>query len=295
MKASMKIWTILLGFFLCLLATDRIPVVQADSPARRAIIVSMDGARPDGILQAETPTITRLWKRGAYTFRAQTTFPSVTLPSHASMLTGLSPDRHGMQQNSWRPGNPTVAVETIFSLAKSHGLKTAMVVAKEKFGFLVRPGSLNHLEVGKAPAPDVARQALAYLRSERPHLLFLHFGDADRAGHRHGWMSPEYLKALKTVDQGVEILLRTLEEAGLVRETLLIVTADHGGHDFTHGTTLPEDMTIPWIAVGPGVREGYEISDQIVIYDTAATVLYFLGIPIPANWDGRPLRAIFHP
>ncbi|MGH7381860.1 MAG: alkaline phosphatase family protein [Candidatus Methylomirabilales bacterium] len=291
----MRIRTILIGLLLSLLVTDRVPVTQADPPVRRVIVISIDGARPDGLLATRTPTITRLWKQGAYSFRAQTISPSTTLPAHTSMLTGISPDRHGERDNSWWPGEATVAVETVFSLAKSRGLKTAMVVTKEKFGFLARPGSLDHFELVPHLAPDVVLRALAYLRSEKPHLLFMHFTDADITGHLYGWMSPEYLIALQTVDDAVEILLRTMEETRLVRETLLIITADHGGHDFTHGTTLPEDMTIPWIAVGPGVREGYEIPDQVVIYDTAATVLLFLGIPIPAHWDGRPLRSIFRP
>lgn len=289
----MKTWSIVLGAFLSLLAPVWVPGVQADSPPRRVIVVSIDGARPDGILQAVTPTITRLWKEGSYSFRAQTISPSTTLPAHTSMLTGISPDRHGERDNSWWPGEATVAVETVFSLAKSQGLKTAMVVTKEKFGFLARPGSLDHFEVVPHLAPDVVLRALAYLKSEKPHLLFIHFADTDITGHLQGWMSPEYLIALQTVDDAVEILLRMMEETKLVRETLLIITADHGGHDFTHGTTLPEDMTIPWIAFGPGVREGYEIPDQVVIYDTAATVLLFLGIPIPAHWEGRPLRSIF--
>lgn len=291
----MRIWSVFLGLLLSLLTTAVALVTPADAEARRVIIVSLDGARPDGILQAETPTITRLWKQGAYTFRAQTVFPSVTLPAHASMLTGLSPNRHWVRHNHWKPGEPTVAVETVFSLAKVHGLKTAMVVTKEKFGLLARPGSLDHFEVVQAPAPEVAHRTRAYLIPERPHLLFLHLADADLTGHRYGWMSPEYLQVLKTIDQGIAVLVRALEETGLLRETLLILTADHGGHGYTHGTTMPEDMTIPWIAVGPGVRAGYEISDQVTIYDTAATVLHFLGIPIPANWNGRPLSTIFRP
>ena len=289
----MKIRTILIGLLLSLLVTDRVPVTQANPPARRVVVVSIDGARPDALLVAKTPTITRLWKEGSYSFRAQTISPSTTLPTHTSMLTGISPDRHGERDNSWWPGEATVAAETVFSLAKSRGLKTAMVVTKEKFGFLARPGSLDHFEVVPHLAPDVVLRALTYLRSEKPHLLFIHFADADITGHLYGWMSPEYLIALQTVDDAVEILLRMMEETKLVRETLLIITADHGGHDFTHGTTLPEDMTIPWIAFGPGVREGYEIPDQVVIYDTAATVLLFLGIPIPAHWEGRPLHSIF--
>ncbi len=289
----MKIRTILIGLLLSLLVTNRVPVTQANPPARRVVVVSIDGARPDALLVAKTPTITRLWKEGSYSFRAQTISPSTTLPAHTSMLTGISPDRHGERDNNWWPGEATVAAETVFSLAKSQGLKTAMVVTKEKFGFLARPGSPDHFEVVPHLAPDVVLRALTYLRSEKPHLLFIHFADTDITGHLQGWMSPEYLIALQTVDDAVEILLRMMEETKLVRETLLIITADHGGHDFTHGTTLPEDMTIPWIAFGPGVREGYEIPDQVVIYDTAATVLLFLGIPIPAHWEGRPLRSIF--
>ena len=291
----MKTRTILLGFFLSLLVAGWLAVPPAHSRFRRVIVVSIDGARPDALLVAKTPTITRLWKQGAYSFRAQTISPSTTLPAHTSMLTGVPPDRHGERDNSWWPGEATVAVETVFSLAKSRGLKTAMVVTKQKFGFLARPGSLDHFEVVTHPTPEVVRRAVAYLRSERPHLLFIHFTDADLIGHLHGWMSSEYLIALQTVDDAVETLLRALEETRLIHETLLIITSDHGGHDFTHGTTLPEDMTIPWIAVAPGVREGYQIPDQVVIYDTAATVLYFLGVPIPAHWDGRPLRSIFRP
>ena len=291
----MKIRTILIGLLLSLLVTNRVPVTQANPPARRVVVVSIDGARPDALLVAKTPTITRLWKEGSYSFRAQTISPSTTLPAHTSMLTGISPDRHGERDNSWWPGEATVAVETVFSLAKSQGLKTAMVVTKEKFGFLARPGSLDHFEVVPHLAPDVVLRALAYIKSEKPHLLFIHFADADITGHLHGWMSPEYFIALQTVDDAVETLLLALEETRLIRETLLIITSDHGGHDFTHGTTLPEDMTIPWIAVAPGVREGYQIPDQVVIYDTAATVLYFLGVPIPAHWDGGPLRSIFRP
>ena len=236
----MKIRTILIGLLLSLLVTNRVPVTQANPPARRVVVVSIDGARPDALLVAKTPTITRLWKQGAYSFRAQTISPSTTLPAHTSMLTGISPDRHGERDNSWWPGEATVAVETVFSLAKSQGLKTAMVVTKEKFGFLARPGSLDHFEVVPHLAPDVVLRALAYIKSEKPHLLFIHFADADITGHLHGWMSPEYFIALQTVDDAVEILLRMMEETRLVRETLLIVTSDHGGHDFTHGTTLPK-------------------------------------------------------
>lgn len=186
-----------------------------------------------------------------------------------------------------------MAVETVFNLASSHGLKTAMVVAKPKLRFLVRSGSPHHVKVMPAPAPDIGAWAARILASERPHLLFIHFDDADRAGHDHGWMSPQYLSALARVDKAVAALLQALEQTELLAETVLILTADHGGHGWTHGTELAEDKTIPWVAFGAGVREGYEIPTDIKTTDTAATILDVLNLPIPSGWEGRPLRSIF--
>ena len=107
-------------------------LLNARPAVRRVVVVSVDGLRPDALSAARTPTISRLWKRGAYSFRAQTIFPPKTVPAHASMLTGLTPKRHGMVKSKWKPGQATIAVDTVFTLAHAHGLKTAMVVAKLK-------------------------------------------------------------------------------------------------------------------------------------------------------------------
>ena len=56
----------------------------------------------------------------------------------------------------------------------------------------------------------------------------------------------------------------------------VILTADHGGHGKSHGTTDPRDMTIPWIVWGAGVHSGDALSG-IHTMDTAATVLWLLG------------------
>jgi arylsulfatase A-like enzyme len=83
-----------------------------------------------------------------------------------------------------------------------------------------------------------------------------------------------------------------LEARGLREETLFIITADHGGHDTTHGSSLAVDMTIPWIASGAGIKPR-QLTSAINTVDTAATAAFALGLPIPAEWDGVPIYEAF--
>jgi arylsulfatase A-like enzyme len=71
------------------------------------------------------------------------------------------------------------------------------------------------------------------------------------------------------------------------------MSADHGGHAKTHGSNSPEDMIIPWVAWGAGVKKNFLITAPVTTYDSAATALYALGIPIPAEFDGKPVLSAF--
>ncbi|HRQ24708.1 MAG TPA: alkaline phosphatase family protein, partial [Anaerolineales bacterium] len=123
-------------------------------------------------------------------------------------------------------------------------------------------------------------------------LLFIHFPTADWMGHVYGWLSGEQLSVLFRADQALGNLLAELDARGIRDETLIIITSDHGGHGTIHGSTLPEDMTIPWVASGAGVQS-ITLSSEITTIDTAATAAYALNITIPAGWDGVPVYEAF--
>lgn len=106
-------------------------------------------------------------------------------------------------------------------------------------------------------------------------------------------MSPVYLGTVAHTDQAVARTLAALDTAGLREGTLIILTSDHGGHGETHGSSRPEDMTIPWIVAGPGVVPGTHLTSPIVVYDTAATAEWALDLPLPADLDGRPVMEAF--
>ena len=260
-----------------------------DAPMpRRVAILSIDGLRPDALQQTPSPNIRGLMERGAYSLTAQTIIPSVTLPSHTSMLTGYRPEGHKVDWNDYLPERGALAtVPTLFDLAHRAGLRTVMVAGKEKFKHLDVPGTLDVFVYAPAGDNDVTENALAQIAAGFD-LLFVHLPTVDQVGHTAGWMSEQYLSQVTHADEDVGRLL-----SALPGDTTIIVTADHGGHGIVHGSDIPEDMTIPWIIAGPGVRAGYELQQPVVTMDTAATAAYVLGLSLPADADGKPVLEAF--
>lgn len=259
--------------------------------ARRVIILSIDGLRPDAITAAPMQRLMGLMQNGAYSFRAQTTYPSVTLSAHASMLTGLCPSEHGVNWNDYIPENGYAQGTDLFDIAHAAGLRTDMYVTKKKLVQLTEPSSLDN----SVFVNDRDTVLMERLLEEFPQdfgVLFIHFGITDGMGHSYGWLSPQQLSVLYRADQALGQLLNKLDELGLRSETLIIITADHGGHQTTHGSNSPEDMTIPWIASGAGIQPK-PLTGLIHTTDTAATAAFALGLPIPPEWNGVPVYEAF--
>lgn len=269
----------------------------AANQVRHVVVVSIDGLRPDAIEAAGARNLRKLMREGAYTLEAQTISPSKTLPSHTSMLTGVSPAKHGITWNDDRTDvTGRVQVPTVFDLADSTGLRAAAFFGKAKFHHLM--GGTRSDFHASAPtgaevllAPRMVEDVERYLKYRRPHLLFVHIADPDIAGHTIGWMSRPYRAAVRRADAAVGRILRAAR-ARYGDDMVLIVTADHGGHGRTHGTDDAMDRTIPWIAWGKGIVPG-RITREVDTYDTAATVLWLLGIPRPDFWDGEPVTPAF--
>lgn len=258
---------------------------------QHVLIISFDGLRPDAIEQAPMPNLLALMQGSAYTLSARTIFPSSTLPSHSSMLTGLCPSKHGVTWNDYIPENGYAAGNDLFDLAHAAGYKTGMFVGKEKLRQVTEPASTDVFEYINDRDSVILDRAIHELPQDFG-LLFIHLPTADGMGHEYGWLSPEQFSVLFRADEALGRLLVELGRLGLQDEILIIITADHGGHGTTHGTNRPEDMTIPWIASGPGIIP-IRLTTPVETMDTAATAAWALGLPIPPDWDGRPVTEAF--
>jgi arylsulfatase A-like enzyme len=279
-------------------AAGSLSAVGTSGATDHVVIVSVDGLRPDAIIRFKAAMIGRLAREGSHSFAATTINPSKTLPSHTSMLTGEGPEEHGIKWNTNETDTHShVAVPTVFALARERGLRTAAFFSKGKFNHLEVPGTLDHTQApngnGRWSAERTVRDVERYLAKTRPNLLFVHLGEPDYAGHFWGWMSWMYGRAVRTADAAVARLVAASDGAFGAGNYTFLLTADHGGHGRTHGSDRPEDVTIPWIVWGEGVRSGTELPRGIRTMDTAGTALWLLGVGLPNGWSGVPIRNAF--
>lgn len=277
-------------------ATETLPPAPTLTPtppplATRVLILSIDGLRPDAILAAPMPNLLALMQNAAYTLAAQTVYPSVTLISHASMLGGVCPSKHGITWNDYLPANGYANGTDLFDLAHARGLQTVMHVGKEKLRQIAEPSSLDVFTYVNDRDLVVTQRLLDDFPQDFG-FLFVHFPLVDGMGHVYGWMSPQQLSVAFRADEALGQILAELDAMNLRGETLIIITSDHGGHDTTHGSSRPEDMTIPWIASGPGIQPKV-LTTQVNTMDTAATAAFALGFSLPPEWDGVPVYEAF--
>ena len=251
------------------------------------VLVTVDGLRPDALQLVDTPHLDRLVARGASSMTARSVMPSMTLPAHFSAFYSLDPTRHGVLDNDRRP--PKQPVQGLFEAVHRHGRSAGMVFSWEPLRHLAPAGSLRfahfeRLDLADLPAADhpAVDVAVPLIEQGRFELLFVYLGAADETGHAHGWMTEEYLRQVEISDGHLGRLA-----AAMRPDDVMLVQSDHGGHDRGHGTDCAEDMTIPWLLSGAGIRRGVQLSAPISLLDTAPTLAALLGIEAPDGWEGR--------
>ncbi|MCX6896762.1 MAG: alkaline phosphatase family protein, partial [Verrucomicrobia bacterium] len=149
----------MIGFISRIVVIAALGVFAAAATPRteHVFIISLDGGSPAVMQRSRMPVLQTLVCEGAVTWTAQTIRPSITLPAHTSMLTGVRMEKHGVTWNDWLPTNGLVRVPTVFTAAKAAGFSTAMFVGKEKFRHLLQPGTVDEFCFDRAAAHVVAK------------------------------------------------------------------------------------------------------------------------------------------
>ncbi|MHA6480556.1 alkaline phosphatase family protein [Paenibacillus sp. strain BS8-2] len=254
----------------------------------KVLLILVDGMRPDSLSLSGHPYIEQLKEQASYTLTAQTVMPSVTLPCHMSLFHSVPPERHGIMDNIYTPQVRPIA--GLCEQLKAGNKTSALFYNWEELRDVARPGSTAHncFLSGSDYGYDVTNgmltdMSIACINEYAPDFTFLYLGEVDVVGHKYGWMSKEYIEAVYSSWACIERVIHAIPE-----DYNVIVTADHGGHDRTHGTMMPEDMTIPLFVKGKAFASGAPLPEATII-DIAPTIVKLLGVTSNKDWEGKPL------
>lgn len=265
----------------------------------RAVLVLMDGLRPEVITQGHMPFLSSLAAGGAATLAARSVMPSITLPCITSIFLSAPPEVHGTFSNTFN--HQPEPLPGLFEMARAAGLLTAAFHGWDPLRDVAQPDVVDFVFYHRSADPvdgdtehEVTAFAAEWIARLQPGFSFLYIELPDQLGHRFGYLSPAYREGCQRVDRAVQSFVEGLRAAGLLEDTLLLLTADHGGHEHGHGEDIPEDMTVPLILSGPGVRAGAALDGGVSLLDIAPTLADRLQLAIPESWQGRVLREAFH-
>jgi arylsulfatase A-like enzyme len=259
-----------------------------------------------------TPNLDRLAREGVVFEDARAVAP-LTLPAHASILTGLYPLRHALRRNGELRLAPEA--ETLAERARTHGYATAAFVAAvvlvSEFGLdqgfdvydaPATPAEVDEHLAASRPASEIAAAARTWLAARdpaQPFFLWLHFYDphfpyrppSEFAARASG---DPYLGEVAAMDAAIGEVLSELARLGREDSTLVVALADHGESrgrhgEETHGAFVFEStLKIPFLARLPGAaRAGERVGAPVSQVDVAPLVGAVLGWPRDANGDGR--------
>lgn len=273
-----------------------------------------------------TPVLDRLAARGAR-FETAIMHAPLTAPSHASILTGLTPLRHGVRDNGAfvlprelptlgtvlaGAGYTTAAFVSGYPLDRRYGLASGFGHYDDE---LPRGSGSRGLAYVERRADETTSRVIAWLGASRggtagagaadrprPWFAWVHYFDPHAPYEPPGEFAERfagrpYDGEVAFVDSQVGTLLKDLERRGDLARTVVVVTADHGESlgehgEETHGVFIYDaTLRVPFIVVGPGIAAGRVPAVVARGVDVLPTVAGLAGVAVPREIDGRSLRA----
>ncbi len=273
--------------------------------SKHVVLIGLDAMSARGVQRAQTPNFNEMIENGAVSVQARCVRPSNSSPNWMSMVTGTIPLMHGILDNGVNPSNSQVtpAVEnsqgmfpTIFEVVKTQR-PDAKVYMYCEWGGQTRMYDVSQVDklVGRVPGHEAMAQATEDFIKDKPEFLFVSIGEPDHVGHEAGHESTTYLENISKYDALIGEFVRKVEEAGMLDETVIIITADHGGLGFAHGGDSAAEREIPIILYGGSVTKGKVMERTNLICDIAATVAGLLGVELPQEAVGKFITEAFEP
>jgi predicted AlkP superfamily pyrophosphatase or phosphodiesterase len=266
------------------------------------IVVGVDGAG-SWFKEADTPNFDKIFEKGAVTYSALSSKPTISAECWGSMLIGVGPERHKLTNR-----RVSIFPYPVWSRYPTVFRRIRRVYPEAELGSYCdwNPITKGIVEKGLRVSHATARDKelvpviCDYIKDKMPDFLFIHFDSTDGAGHKNGYGTQAHIKAISEVDKLIGDVYSAVESAKIIEDTLFMVITDHGGTNTkdgkgSHGGWTDEEKYVTFAAVGKGVN-ATEIK-AMNIRDLAAIILYAMGIPQPEfkekGWTSQIPEGVF--
>lgn len=273
--------------------------------AEHVFLIGIDGWGAYSVEKGNIPNIRNLMQTGSYTLEKRAVLPSSSAPNWASMYMGAGPELHGYcEWGSQVPDLPSRIVNehnifpTIFSILRDQNpeAKIGNLCEWDGIRYLVDTLALDYdkhvVETG-TDSTATAKYAVEYINKEKPTFFNIVFDALDHVGHAKGHDTEAYYNKLSELDKYIGDIVNAIKKTGIWNESIIIVTADHGGIGLGHGGRTMQEMETPFIIAGKGIKKNYIIEESMMQFDVASTIASIFGLKQPQVWIGRSISSIF--
>lgn len=268
---------------------------------KHVILIGFDGWGAYSVSKADMPTLKMMMQEGAYSLQVRSILPSSSAPNWASMLMAAPPELHGYTQwGSQTPEIPSRVIgaggifPSVLGQLKTQrpNLKTAVIYNWDGIGYLFEK-KMTDTVINVENDNQLVERAVETIKSMKPDFLFACFDEPDHVGHASGHDTPDYYTQMTKNDMNLTKIIQAIKDAGIEKETLIILAADHGGIGKGHGAKTLAEMQTPLFFYGKGVKNQPEMQQSIMVYDIGATVAWLFDLKFPQVWTGRPIKDAF--
>ncbi len=218
------------------------------------------------------------------------------------MFMGACPELHGY--TTWGSKTPELPSRelnqhgifpTVFQLYREANPEAEIGCVYDWSGikYVIDTLAFNYCVQGPDYTKDslsLKNMAVKYITEKKPNLFAVIFDNPDHVGHGAGHDTPGYYDKLKELDGYIGEIVEAVKQAGMMDETVFVITGDHGGIDRGHGGKTMMEMETPFIISGKPIKKGFCFDNiSMMQFDCASTLAKLLGLTQPQVWIGRPM------
>jgi len=281
----------LLLILLCL------PLFINAQTTKKVLLIGIDGCRTDALKLANTPTIDNLITNGIYSPDALNDDITISGPGWSAILCGVWSNKHLSVDNSF-VGTDYTNYPPLFKHIEDFNanLHTVSICNWSPINDYIVQNYADY-KLNVSSDSDVSIEAVNYLTTNDPDIMFLHFDDVDHAGHSYGFSpdTSQYITAIESVDAFIAPIIQSISQRPNYtnEDWLILITTDHGGIGTSHGGNSIQEQKVFVIASGNSITQNIIRKDSILAFDSVynclpdTTELQFNGVnnyvQIPSN------------